>query len=49
MIECSVGKISITHSPRIPKITFPEVFHIKFLHLISNALNAVYINSLTLL
>ena len=22
--------VSITHSPRSPKITFPEVFHIKF-------------------
>ena len=29
MIECN-GKISKTHSPRCPKNTFSEVFHIKF-------------------
>ena len=30
MIKRSVGKILKTHSPRSPKNTFAEVFHIKF-------------------
>ena len=51
MIECSVGEIWKTHSPRCPKNTntFPEVFHINlsFLHLKSNGLNGVNTNSLT--
>ena len=48
-IECCVGKIYKTHSPRCTENTFPEIFHIKlsFLHLISNGLNGININSLT--
>ena len=30
MIECNIGKISKTHSPRCRKNTFSEVFQIKF-------------------
>ena len=30
MIKCNLGKIRKTNSPRCPKNTFPEVFHIKF-------------------
>ena len=30
MIECNIGKISKTRSPRCPKNTFSEVFQIKF-------------------
>ena len=41
-------KIWKIHPPRCPKNTFPEVFHpLRFLHLISNGLNRVHINSLT--
>ena len=46
-VKCNLGKIWKTHHSRCPKDTFPEVFHIKFLHLISNGLNRVNINSLT--
>ena len=36
------------HPPRCPKSTFPKVFHtLSFLHLISNGLNRININSLT--
>ena len=37
-----------THSPRYPKNTFSEVFHIKlrFLNVISDGLNGININSL---
>ena len=47
MIECNLGKIWKTHSPRYPKNTFPDIFCIRssFFHLISNRLNEV-INSL---
>ena len=43
MIECSLGKIWKTHSPRYPKNIFPEVacIRLSFLHLISNGLNEV--------
>ena len=48
LIDCNLGKICKTRSPRYPKNTFPEVFCIKvsFFHLISNGLNGVIINSL---
>ena len=49
MIQWKLGKIWNTHSLRCPKNTFPEVFYIFFFHLISNGLNGVSINSLTLL
>ena len=46
MIECNPGKIWKTHYPRWPKNLFPEVFCIKFLHLISNGLNHLISNGL---
>ena len=40
-------KIWKIHPPKCPKNTFPKVFHpLSFLHLISNGLNRVNINSL---
>ena len=41
MIQCNLGKIWKTNSPRYPENTFPEVFCIRlsFLHLLSNRLN----------
>ena len=44
----NLEKIWKIHPPRCAKTTFPEVFHpLRFLHLISNGLNRVNINSLT--
>ena len=44
----NLEKIWKIHPPRCAKNTFPEVFHpLRFLHLISNGLNRVNINSLT--
>ena len=41
MIQCNLGKIWKTHSPRYPENTSPEVFCIRlsFLHLLSNRVN----------
>ena len=48
MIECNLGKMWKTRSPRCPKNTFPKFFALRFLRLISNGLNGVNINSLWL-
>ena len=44
MIECNLEKIWKTNSPRYPRYTFPEVFHIRlsFLHLMSNGLEKIW-------
>ena len=47
MIQCNLGKTWKTHSPRYPKNKFPEDFlALRFLHLISNGLDEVNINSM---
>ena len=48
-IQCNLEKIWKTHPPRCPKNTFPEILRIKCFHLISNGLNGVNINLLTLI